>query len=143
MTRSSKLALVTLLVGLLSFTSVAAVNADPICIKVTDGQCAPVTEVDNAITYHIEATSPTHILAGNGMGQEHFEAMSAGTVSLFAVAAPSPATDSLPRFAPEHFEQIATVGADLSNADTNAAATTARYGQEHYEEIMAASIATN
>jgi hypothetical protein len=142
MTHSSKTALVTLLAGLLSLASVATVNADPPCIKVTDGQCAPMTAADDAIVYHIEAIAPLHTLAGNGMGQEHFEAMSAGTVSLFAVADPSPATNSLPRYAPEHFEQIAMVGADLSNADTNSAAT-ARFGQEHYEEIMAASTATN
>ena len=91
--------------------------------------------------------APVHTLAGNGMGQEHFEAMAAGNG---AASSPSPRParppHSLPRYAPEHFEQITTVGADLNDTSTDASATaapTARFGQEHYGEIMAATNATN
>ena len=39
--------------------------------------------------------TPTHTLAGNGMGQEHFEAMSAEHVTVFSVA-PDAATTIYP-----------------------------------------------
>ncbi|MGI8856209.1 MAG: hypothetical protein ACR2JW_10690 [Thermomicrobiales bacterium] len=144
MTRNSKLAFVTLLAGLLSVASVATVNASAIspCTGYAPEHCEQMAAMSDVTLFSVAA--PVHILAGNGMGQEHFEAMSAANVSLFAVAAPSPATDYLPRYAPEHFEQM-TAGAALNNsADASpAAATTVRYGQEHYEEIMAARSATN
>jgi hypothetical protein len=144
MTRSSKLALVTLLAGLLSLASVATVDASPPCTGYAQEHCEQMAAMNDVALFSVAA--PVHTLAGNGMGREHFEAMAAGNVSLFAIAARSPATDSLPRYAPEHFEQITTVGADLNDTSTDASATaapTARFGQEHYEEIMAARTATN
>jgi hypothetical protein len=140
MTRSSKLALVTLLAGLLSLASVATVNAGSPCTGYAQEHCEQMDVMNNVALFSVAA--PVHTLAGNGMGQEHFEAMAAGNVSLFTVVAPSPASDSLPRYAPEHFEQITTMGADLNDASP-AAATTVRFGQEHYGEIMAATNATN
>ncbi len=75
MTRSSKLALVTLLAGLLSLASVASVSAYEPCDGQAENRCAVISAADEAIVYHIEAASPTHILSGNGTGQEHFEQM--------------------------------------------------------------------
>jgi hypothetical protein len=104
MTHSSKLALVTLLVGLLSLASVATVNASAPCTGYAPEHCEQMAAMNDVALFSIAA--PVHTLAGNGMGQEHFEAMATGNVSLFAVAASSPAFDSLPRYASEHFEEI-------------------------------------
>lgn len=90
MTRSSKLALVTLLAGLLSLASVGTVNADTTCTGFAQEHCAQMAAADDAIVYHIEAASPMHILSGNGRGQEHFEAMTTDQVTVFSVAAPTP-----------------------------------------------------
>jgi hypothetical protein len=145
MTRSRTFALVTLLVGLLSLASVATVDASvgSPCTGYAQEHCEQMAAMSDVALFSVAA--PVHVLTGNGMGQEHFEAMSAGNVSLSAIAAPSPATDVLPRYAPEHFEQVATLGTDLSNSldAIPVAASTVQFGQEHYEEIMAARVATN
>jgi hypothetical protein len=83
MTRS-KLALVTLLAGLLSLASVGTVSADPPCTRTAQGNCAQMA-ADDAFVYRIEAASPAHIVSGNGMGQEHFEAMTADQVTAYSV----------------------------------------------------------
>jgi hypothetical protein len=111
MTRtSSKLALVTLLAGLLSLASVASVgagNSSP-CTGYAQEHCEQMAAADDAIVYHIEAVSPMHILSGNGMGQEHFEAMDSGRVALFSVAAPAPMrTLTCTGYAREHCEAMA------------------------------------
>jgi hypothetical protein len=115
MTRSRTFALVTLLVGLLSLASVATVNASvgSPCTGYAQEHCAQMAAMSDAALFGV--ATPAHTLAGNGMGHEHFE-------------------------------QITTVGTDLNDtsADANSvAATTVRFGQEHYEEIMAAINATN
>jgi hypothetical protein len=110
MTRtSSKLALVTLLAGLLSLASVASVdagNSSP-CTGYAQEHCEQMA-ADDAIVYHIEAASPMHVLSGNGMGQEHFEAMDNARVALFSVAAPAPMrTLTCTGYAQEHCEAMA------------------------------------
>ncbi len=95
MTRSSKLALVTLLAGLLSLASVGTVSADTTCTGFAQEHCAQMAAADDAVVYHIEATSPVHILSGRGVGQEHFEAMDAGQVTVFSVA-PDATTSTYP-----------------------------------------------
>ena len=45
---------------------------------------------DDAGTYYIEAIAPMHVLAGTGMGQEHFEAMAVEQVTVVSVATPPP-----------------------------------------------------
>ncbi len=107
MTRSSTLALVTLLAGLLSLASVGMVSADAPCTGYAQEHCAQMAAADDAILFHaVTVANPVHILAGNGMGQEHFEAMTTETLSVFAVAAPVPVAPHLPGYAPEHFEEI-------------------------------------
>jgi hypothetical protein len=90
MTRSSKLALVTLLAGLLSLASVATVDASvgSPCTGYAQEHCAQMAAADGAIVYHVEAFAAVHTLAGSGIGQEHFEAMSATQVTAFSVAIP-------------------------------------------------------
>jgi hypothetical protein len=107
MTRSSKLALVTLLAGLLSFASVATVSADTSCTGYAQEHCELMAAADDAITYHIEAASPMHVLSGNGIGREHFEAMTADQVALFGIAEPTPAhVLAGTSMGQEHFEAI-------------------------------------
>ena len=68
---------------------------------------------DEGIVYHIEAASPMHVLSGNGMGQEHFEAMDNGRVALFGVAAPAPMrTLACTGYAQEHCEAMAALAAN-------------------------------
>ncbi len=107
MTRSSKLALVTLLAGLLSFTSFTAVSADTTCTGRAQEHCEQMAAADDAIVYHIAAVSPLHILASNGIGQEHFEAMTAEQFALFGISAPTPVhVLSSTGMGQEHFEAI-------------------------------------
>ncbi len=109
MTRSSKLALVTLLAGLLSLASVGTVSADATCTGKAQEHCEQMAAADDAATYHIESIAPVHILSNRGVGQEHFEAMDAGQVTVFSVANPTP-THILggTGMGQEHFEAMAT-----------------------------------
>jgi hypothetical protein len=86
MTRSSKLALVTLLAGLLSLASAATVNANvgAPCTGYAQEHCEQMAAMNDVALFSVAA--PAHTLAGNGMGQEHFEAMSADQVAVFSVA---------------------------------------------------------
>ena len=114
MTRSSKLTLVTLLAGLLSLASVTAVSADTACTGYAQEHCEELAAADAAILFQAAiAVAPMHLLSGNGMGQEHFE-------------------------------EMATVNSELfGDAPAPSATATIKYGQEHYEEIMAATGASN
>ena len=106
MTRSSKLALVTLLAGLLSFASVVTVSADAPCTKYAQEHCEAMAAASDVTLFSAAiAPTPVHMLSSRGVGQEHFEAMTTETVSVFAVAAPA-AAPHLPGYAPEHFEEI-------------------------------------
>lgn len=106
MTRSSTLALVTLLAGLLSLVSVTVVSAFEPCDGQADNRC-PITSTANDATLFSAAIAPipVHMLSSRGVGQEHFEAMTTDMVSVFAVAVPT-AAPHLPGYAPEHFEEI-------------------------------------
>jgi hypothetical protein len=107
MTRSSKLALVTLLAGLLSLASVATVDAGAPCTGYAQEHCAQMAAADDAIVYHVEAFAAVHTLAGTGIGQEHFEAMSATQVTAFSVAIPTPVRIfSCSGYAREHCEAM-------------------------------------
>lgn len=77
MTRTGKVAFVTLLASLLSLAPVGTVSADTLCGTRAQEHCEQMAAGD-AVIYHIETIAPVHILAGNGIGQEHFEAMTAG-----------------------------------------------------------------
>jgi hypothetical protein len=89
MVRSSTLALVALFAVSLSFASVGAASADTGCTGYAREHCEVIAAArDERIVYHIEAASPLHIRPGNGMGQEHFEAMTPGDVAVFSVAPP-------------------------------------------------------
>ncbi len=106
MTRSSKLALVTLLAGLLSLASVATASADAPCTGKAQEHCEQMAAADDAIVYHIEAFAAVYTLAGNGMGQEHFEAMAAmNDVMPFRVSLPAQPVH-LRGVAIEHYEQM-------------------------------------
>ena len=92
MTRSSTLALVTLFAGLLSLASVASVSAGPSCSEPVYRHCdagAVAAADDPLLSAATIATYPVHILASNGRGQEHFEAMVAAPITLFSVASPT------------------------------------------------------
>ena len=105
MTRRSTLALVTLLAGLMSLASVSAVSADSPCTGYAQEHCTQMAAADEAILFHAAiAPIPIHMLSANGIGQEHYEAMTTETVSIFAVSAP--AAPHLPGYAPEHLEEI-------------------------------------
>lgn len=107
MTRSSKLALVTLLAGLLSLVSVASVSADTPCTGYAQEHCEAMASANDVTLFSDTlAPAPVHLLAANGMGQEHYEAMTTETVSVFAVGAPASVAPHLPGYAPEHFEEI-------------------------------------
>ena len=106
MTRSSKLALVTLLAGLLSLASVGSVSADNLCTVWAQEHCEQMAAADDAILFHAAiAAVPVHVLSGNGMGQEHFEAMTAEPFTLLSVTSLA-APVHLPGYAPEHFEAM-------------------------------------
>ncbi|GEM_PF-3687608 len=107
MTRKSAVALVTLLVGLLSLASVTPVSAARSCTGYAQEHCEQIAAAEEGTRFSaVIAPSAVHVLGGNGMGQEHFEAMMAGNVRLFAVAAPATTESVLPRYAQEHFEEI-------------------------------------
>ncbi len=106
MTRSTKLALVTLLAGLLSFASIGTVSADTACTGKAQEHCEQMATADDAILFHAAvAAPPVHILSGNGIGQEHFEAMTTEQFTVFSVAASAPLVH-LPGKAIEHYEQM-------------------------------------
>jgi hypothetical protein len=109
MTRSSKLALVTLLAGLLSLAPAATVGASvgSPCTGYAQEHCAQMA-ADDAILYRVEAFVAMHALPGSGIGQEHFEAMSATQVTTFSVATPTPVHIlSCTGYAREHCEAMA------------------------------------
>jgi hypothetical protein len=107
MTRSSTLALVTLLAGLLSLVSVASVSAGASCTGYAQEHCeAMATANDVTLFSDTIAPTPVHILSGRGIGQEHYEAMMTETVSAFEISAPVVIAPHLPGYAPEHFEEI-------------------------------------
>jgi hypothetical protein len=95
LTRSSKLALVTLLVGLLSFACVGTVSADIPCTGFAREQCEQVVAQQSL---SLQAGSYT------GVVREEYEAMQTGQFA----ALPMSAT-YLPTIAPEHFEQMQAV----------------------------------
>ena len=112
MTRSSKLALVTLLAGLLSLASVGTVSADTLCGARAQEHCEQMAAADDAILFQA-AVAPTsvHILSSCGVGQEHFEAMMTAQFSVFSVGTPGSVATHLPGYAPEHYEEIMTASA--------------------------------
>lgn len=103
----SKLALVTLLTGLLSLVSVTVVSAFEPCDGQADNRC-PITSIANDTTLFSASIAPipAHMLSGDGMGQEHFEAMMTTRFSVFSVAAPRAVAPHLPGYAQEHFEEL-------------------------------------
>ena len=85
----NRLALVTLFVGLFALASAASASAGAPCTGYAQEHCEQMAAAqDENIVYHIESASPAHILSGNGMGQEHFEAMTPMNVTVFSVAQP-------------------------------------------------------
>ena len=107
MTRRSKLALVTLLTGLLSLASVGTVSASAPCTGYAQEHCEQLAAQEDALRFSAAvAPPPVHILSERGIGQEHFEAMSVVDTRLFALAAPRPVAPHLPGYAPEHYEEI-------------------------------------
>lgn len=106
MTRSSKVALVTLFAGLFSLVSVASVSADAPCTGYAQEHCAAMAAANDVALFSAAiAPTPVHLLSGRGIGQEHYEAMMTETLSVLAVATPASAPH-LPGYAPEHFEEI-------------------------------------
>jgi hypothetical protein len=97
MTRSSKLALVTLLVGLLSFASVGTVSADTPCTGIAREQCEQVVAQQS---FSSQAGSYT------GVAREQYEAIQTGQFAALPVSA-----TYLPTIAPEHFEQMQAASA--------------------------------
>jgi len=81
MTCSSKLALVTLLAGLLSLATVATVSAGPPCTGVAREHCEQMASANDVTSFSVAAVAPVHVPNGNGMGQEHLEAMTAQTAT--------------------------------------------------------------
>ncbi len=87
-----------------------AASADAPCGKYAPEHCE--TMMDSPDAALIPATtesagSPVHILAGNGMGQEQFEAISGQPDALFLVAAPTAQAAHVPSgYAPENYEQM-------------------------------------
>jgi hypothetical protein len=78
MTRNSKLALVTLLAGLLSLASVGSASAAAPCTGYAQEHCEQVAAADDAILFYAEDAPPSvRLLPANGIAQEHFEAMMA------------------------------------------------------------------
>jgi hypothetical protein len=107
MTRRSRLALVTLLAGLLSLASVGTVSADSPCTGYAQEHCEAMAATNDAARFHTAvAPIPVHLLSASGVGQEHFEAMMTTQFSVFSVGAPGSVTAHLPGYAPEHFEEI-------------------------------------
>ena len=107
MTRRSTLALVTLFVGLTSFASVVTVSANSPCTGYAQEHCEAMAAANSLTLFSAAiAPAPVHMLSSNGVGQEHYEAMTTDTVSVFAVAAPASVTPHLPGYAQEHFEEI-------------------------------------
>jgi hypothetical protein len=92
MTRRSTLALVTLLVGLLSFASIGTVNADTPCTGIAREQCEQVVAQQSL---SLQAASYT------GVAREQYEAMQAGQFAVLPVS-----TRYLPTIAWEHYEQM-------------------------------------
>jgi hypothetical protein len=107
MTRRSKLALVALLAGLLSLVPVTTVSADTDCTGYAQEHCEEMVAANDAILFRItEVASPVHLLGANGMGQEHFEAMSMAQPALFQIALSDTVATNLSIYAPEHHEEI-------------------------------------
>jgi hypothetical protein len=136
MTRSSKLALVTLLAALLS---IATVGASAPCTGYAQERCEQMAAAHDTALFRIaEVASPVRLFPANGVGQEHFEAMESERLGLpgATLAAPGIVGSFIPRYAQEHYEQI--------TAAPFAASTFApQHGQEHYEQIMAAQGTSN
>jgi hypothetical protein len=79
MTRNSKLALVTLLAGLLSLVSVATVNADSPCTGYAQEHCEQMAAMNDVALFSV--TTPAHGLDARGIGQEHYEEIMAARVA--------------------------------------------------------------
>ena len=98
MTRSSKVALVTLLVGLLSLASVGTVGARTPCTGVAREQCEQ-SVADQAVTFHIAVASQTVAVPYLGVAREQYEAnMVLGTVSADVASVAAPRRWRLPTF---------------------------------------------
>jgi len=131
MTRSSKLALVTLLVGLLSLASVGTASATAPCTGFAQEHCEATASAQTAFVALVHLP---------GYAQEQYEAMSVVNPELFIGAPAILSVATAVMFGQEHYEEITTtVGLNKSGSPSR----TAQFGQEHYEEIMAAQDATN
>jgi hypothetical protein len=78
MARSTKLALVILFAGLLSFTSVAPVSANSQCTGFARENCEQTVAAEDAVIYRVETVVAARIPTGNGYALEHLEAIVAG-----------------------------------------------------------------
>jgi hypothetical protein len=97
MTRRSKLALVTLLVGLSSFASVGTVSADTPCTGVVREHCEQLAA---------QQTLSFQVAPYTGVAREQYEVMQAGQFAALPVSA-----TYLPTIAREHVEQIQAASA--------------------------------
>jgi hypothetical protein len=105
--RSITTTLGSLLVGLLLTINLTAVRAAELCEGQSDSRCPTTAVVSDTGPSVPDTTQVVHILGGNGMGQEQFEASEGQPGVLFLVAAPTAEVAHVQSgYAPENYEQM-------------------------------------
>ncbi len=101
-------ALVGLFVGLLVTMDAPAVSASRACAGYAQEHCEAMMAAQDAAQF---SAQPVHILAGNGIGQEQFEALEGNGSGLFVIAVPTNtiAAHVESGYAPENYAQMASV----------------------------------
>jgi hypothetical protein len=98
MARSSKLALVTLLAGLLSLASVGTVGADGPCTGYAREHCEQ-SAAQQAIPFTAADSSPTSDAPYTGIAREHYEMMQTWQLAVLDASAPIQVATDAPGFA--------------------------------------------
>ena len=105
--RSIRATVISLFMGLLVAINIPAAGASRDCAGYAQEQCEAMVAAQDAAPLF---TAPVHILSGNRMGPEQFEATEGDGYGTFLITVPTNATMHIENgYAPENYEQLAAV----------------------------------